>query len=188
MWPLRYALSVSLSPLRFSWEVRHSLAACQGSVLQGPYNFVPGRFRACYPVDPIEPLSQRGEECEQVPGKRLGRVCNSAQCRVLSADRQSMIWLRKRRRNGLCDLVTFKAIGAPIRRRERNDRHHRFSAGTTGTMGYPTWYANNCARRHMNDLISQPMITFTGYHIEQFFAVRVNMQRVPLAWINSYHS
>src|ERR1700686_802029 len=109
-------------------------------------------------------------------------------CRVLSADRQSMIWLRKRRRNGLCDLVTFKVIGAPIRRRERNDRHHRFSAGTTGTMGYPTWYTNNCARRHMNDLFSQPMITFTRYHIEQFFAVRVNVQRVPLARINSYHS
>ncbi|HEY4383604.1 MAG TPA: hypothetical protein VGN34_03885 [Ktedonobacteraceae bacterium] len=44
-----------------------------GSVLQGPYNLVPGRFRACYPVDPLEPLSQCGEERdEQVLGKRLG--------------------------------------------------------------------------------------------------------------------
>src|SRR5579859_882272 len=87
-----------------------------------------------------------------------------------------------------CDLITFKGFGAPIRSRERDNRHQRLRAATLRPMWHSARNANHGAGGQMKDGLSQLMITFARDDVEQLFTVGVRMQRVAFARGNCHHA
>src|SRR5580658_9257137 len=71
--------------------------------------------------------------------------------------------------------------GLPVARGERNQAGEGFGPRVREVMEHACWYADGGPRANVDKLAADPMPALTAENIQQFFAIRVVVQRVLLA-------